>query len=186
MSEALYVRSFICQKLLVIGPPPRRPETLTAAPPDPPAPMPVAGWLLTRFVLDQVLDEPGLVGAGVGAVGAAIGHMAETQAKDRDGIEYVLEMDDGRLVTLVQNRESDEQPLPDGARVLVQLNGQYTRVMVHPAVDYNAVAGAGLTPTAPVLRQCQAHGQARPIRAGGAFGSRAATWPSSRAGSRHR
>ena len=94
----------------------------------------------------NVSDEPGLVGAG-------IGYMAEKQMKDRDGIEYVLEMDDGRLVTLVQNRESDEQPLSDGARVLVQLNGQYTRVMAHPAVDYNAGGGGWVDPgagTAPV------------------------------------
>ena len=45
-----------------------------------------------------------------GLVGAGIGYMAEKQMKDRDGIEYVLEMDDGRLVTLVQNRESDVDP----------------------------------------------------------------------------
>ena len=114
----------------------------------------------------NVSGEPGFIGAGAGAavgaagsslavngpagllvaivgglVGAGIGYMAEKGIKDRDGIEYVLEMDDGRLVTLVQNRESDEQPLPDGARVLVQLNGQYTRVMAHPAVDYNAGGG---------------------------------------------
>jgi hypothetical protein len=54
----------------------------------------------------------------------------------------------------VQNRESDEQPLPHGARVLVQLNGQYTRVMAHPAVDYNADGGGWVDPdsagTAPV------------------------------------
>ena len=74
----------------------------------------------------NVSDEPGLAGAGAGAavgavgsslavtgpvgllvaivaglVGAAIGYVAEKQMKDRDGIEYVLEMDDGRLVTLV-------------------------------------------------------------------------------------
>jgi outer membrane lipoprotein SlyB len=127
----------------------------------------------------NVSDEPGLVGASTGAavgaaggslavtgpagllvaivaglVGAGIGYMAEKEMKDRDGIEYVLEMDEGRLVTLVQNRESDEQPLPEGARVLVQLNGQYTRVMAHPAVDYNAGGGGWVDPdsagTAPV------------------------------------
>jgi outer membrane lipoprotein SlyB len=116
----------------------------------------------------NVSDEPGLLGASAGAavgavggnlavagpvgllvaivgglVGAGIGYMAEKQMKDGDGIEYVLEMDDGRLVTLVQNRESGEQPLPDRARVLIQLNSQYTRVMAHPAVDYNAGGGLG-------------------------------------------
>lgn len=102
-----------------------------------------------------VTGPVGLLVAIVGGlVGAGIGYMAEKQMKDRDGIEYVLEMDDGRLVTLVQNRESDEQPLPDGARVLVQLNGQYTRVMAHPAVDYNPGGGGWVDPdsagTAPV------------------------------------
>ena len=122
----------------------------------------------------NVAGEPGFIGAGAGAavgaagsslavagpvgllvaivgglVGAGIGYMAEKQMKDRDGIEYVLEMDDGRLVTLVQNRESDEQPLPDGSRVLVQLNGQYTRVMAHPAVDYNAGEGGWVDPDSP-------------------------------------
>jgi outer membrane lipoprotein SlyB len=114
-----------------------------------------------------VAGEPGFIGAGAGAavgaaggglavngpasllvaivgglVGAGIGYMAEKRISDRDGIEYILQMDDGRLVTLVQNREDDEQPLPDGTPVLVQLNGQYTRVMAHPsALDYNAPGG---------------------------------------------
>jgi hypothetical protein len=65
--------------------------------------------------------------------------MAEKRVNDRDGIEYILQMDDGRLVTLVQNREVGEQPLADGTPVLVQLNGAYTRVMAHPgAVDHDA------------------------------------------------
>jgi outer membrane lipoprotein SlyB len=124
------------------------------------------GSVVSSRVVD-VSGEPGFVGAGAGAavgasggalavngpasllvaivgglVGAGIGYMAEKQMGDRDGIEYVLQMDDGRLVTLVQNREEDEQPLPDGTPVLVQLNGQYTRVMAHPnAVDRNAGSG---------------------------------------------
>jgi len=114
----------------------------------------------------QVSGEPGFIGAGAGAavggvggatavegpasllvgivgglVGAGAGYMAEKGLKDRDGIEYVLEMDDGRLVTLVQNREAEEQPLPNGSRVLVQLNGQYARVIANPAVDYSAGGG---------------------------------------------
>src|SRR5690606_19030403 len=77
-----------------------------------------------------------------GLVGAGIGYMSEKQLNDRDGIEYVLQMEDGRLVTLVQNREDGEQPLPDGTPVLVQLNGQYTRVMAHPsALDYDTGRG---------------------------------------------
>jgi outer membrane lipoprotein SlyB len=158
----------------------------------------------------NVSDEPGLFGVGAGAaigaaggnlavagpagllvaivgglVGAGIGYMAEKPMKDRDGIEYVLEMDDGRLVTLVQNREADEQPLPDGARVLVQLHGRYTGLWRTPRSTMPA-AGAGATPTAPALRQCQVQDPAPPIRAGGTFCSRAAMWSRSRARPRRR
>ena len=119
----------------------------------------------------EVSGEPGFVGPGAGAavgavggatavrgpaqllvglvgglVGAGAGYMAEKGLKDREGIEYVLEMDDGRLVTLVQNRDSEEQPLPDGSRVLVQLNGQYTRVIPNRAVDYDARGGGWVDP----------------------------------------
>jgi hypothetical protein len=89
-----------------------------------------------------------LVGVVGGLVGAGAGYMAEKGLKDREGIEYVLEMDDGRLVTLVQNRESDEQPLPNGAPVVVQINGQYTRVIANPAVDYDARGGGWVDPDA--------------------------------------
>ncbi len=69
-----------------------------------------------------------------GLVGAGAGYVAQKELNDREGIEYVLKMDDGRTVTLVQNREGDEEPLADGAPVLVQLNGRYTRVIPNPTV----------------------------------------------------
>jgi outer membrane lipoprotein SlyB len=122
------------------------------------------GSVVSSRVVD-VAGEPGFIGAGAGAavgaaggglavngpasllvaivgglVGAGIGYMTEKQISDRDGIEYLLQMDDGRLVTLVQNREGEEEPLPNGTPVLVQLNGQYTRVMPHPA-DHDAGSG---------------------------------------------
>jgi outer membrane lipoprotein SlyB len=124
---------------------------------------PAPGSVVSSRVVD-VAGAPGFIGAGAGAavgaaggglavngpasllvaivgglVGAGIGYMTEKQLSDRDGIEYILQMDDGRLVTLVQNRETGEQPLADGTPVLVQLNGAYTRVMAHPgAVDRDA------------------------------------------------
>lgn len=67
-----------------------------------------------------------------GLVGAGAGYVAQKELNDREGIEYVLKMDDGRTVTLVQNREGDEEPIADGAPVLVQLNGRYTRVIPNP------------------------------------------------------
>lgn len=67
-----------------------------------------------------------------GLVGAGIGYLLQERANDREGVEYVMKMDDGRTVTLVQNRNGDDEPIPDGAPVLVQLNGLYTRIMPDP------------------------------------------------------
>jgi len=147
------------------------------------------GSVVSSRMVD-VSGEPGFVGAGAGAavgaagsslavngpagllvaivgglVGAGIGYMAEKRINDRDGIEYILQMDDGRLVTLVQNRETGEQPLAAGTPVLVQLNGAYTRVMAHPgAVDRNA--GGWVDPDAGPLP-----GAGPPPEAGSAAGS---------------
>jgi hypothetical protein len=75
-----------------------------------------------------------------GLVGAGIGYLSQQQLNNREGIEYVLEMDDGRTVTLVQNRADDEVPLADGTPVLVQVSGQYTRVIADPRAE--RMAGA--------------------------------------------
>ena len=68
-------------------------------------------------------------------IGAGVGYLAEREARSGEGIEYIVEMADGRTVTLVQNREDDEQPLPDGTPVLVQLNSRYSRIIEHPRAE---------------------------------------------------
>ena len=69
----------------------------------------------------------------IGAVvGAGIGYVAEQQLNNRDGIEYIVQMDDGRTVTIVQNRESTEPALANGTPVLVQYSGKYTRILPVP------------------------------------------------------
>ena len=152
------------------------------------------GSVVSSRVVD-VAGEPGFIGAGAGAavgaaggglavngpasllvaivgglVGAGIGYMAEKQISDRDGIEYILQMDDGRLVTLVQNREDEEQPLPNGTPVLIQLNGQYTRVMPHPSADHDAKGGWVDPDAGPPAASAGAAPDARDalIRGGGA------------------
>jgi outer membrane lipoprotein SlyB len=82
----------------------------------------------------------GLIAVLGGLIGAGIGYLSQQQLNDREGIEYVLEMDDGRTVTLVQNRADDEVPLADGTPVLVQVSGQYTRVIADPRAE--RMAGA--------------------------------------------
>ena len=72
--------------------------------------------------------------AVLGAVaGAGVGYLVESVVNDGTGIEYVIQMDDGRTVTLVQNKESsDEEPIKDGQPVLIQYGDTYTRVIPLP------------------------------------------------------
>jgi outer membrane lipoprotein SlyB len=96
---------------------------------------PLAGGALGAAGSGLAFEGSELV-AVIGAVlGAGIGYFTQTQLNNREGIEYVLEMDDGRTVTLVQNRQSEEPPLPDGTPVLVQVSGQYTRVIADPRAE---------------------------------------------------
>ena len=96
---------------------------------------PVAGGALGAAGSALAFQGSGLVAVIGGVLGAGVGYLAQRQLNNREGIEYVLQMDDGRTVTLVQNRESEEQPLPDGTPVLVQVSGQYTRVIADPRAE---------------------------------------------------
>jgi outer membrane lipoprotein SlyB len=78
-----------------------------------------------------------------GIIGLGAGYLAEERLRDDEGIEYVLQMEDGRLVTLVQNRADDEEPLPDGTPVLVQQGGMYSRVIQRPEMDATTPGGGG-------------------------------------------
>lgn len=96
---------------------------------------PVAGAALGASGSALAFQGSGLVAVIGGVLGAGMGYLAQQQLNNREGIEYVLEMDDGRTVTLVQNRAGEEQPLPDGTPVLVQVSGQYTRVIADPRAE---------------------------------------------------
>ena len=74
----------------------------------------------------------GAVFPPVAILTAGIGHLVERRMGGGDGIEYVVAMVDGRTVTLVQEREDEEEPLPDGTPVLVQQGALYSRVLEHP------------------------------------------------------
>jgi outer membrane lipoprotein SlyB len=96
---------------------------------------PLAGGALGASSSALVSRGSGLVAVIGGVVGAGIGYLTQQKMNDRDGIEYVLQMDDGRTVTLVQNQAADEAPLPAGTPVLVQVSGQYTRVIADPRAE---------------------------------------------------
>lgn len=81
----------------------------------------------------------------IGAVvGAGAGYLAQNSVSGGEGIEYIVQMDDGRTVTLVQNRASGEMPISNGTPVLVQLGGgNYSRVVVDPRGASRTPAGGG-------------------------------------------
>lgn len=86
----------------------------------------------------------------MGAVlGAGLGYATERGINSREGIEYVIQLTDGRRIMLTQNRASDEAPIPNGTPVLVQLGGKYSRVFPDPTAMLPAAGPpAGATSTA--------------------------------------
>ena len=77
-----------------------------------------------------------------GLVGAGAGYLAEESVRSREGIEYVIRTDEGQIVTVVQNRDDQEEPLPTDARVLLQYGADYTRVVELPSELRPASGGA--------------------------------------------
>jgi outer membrane lipoprotein SlyB len=89
-----------------------------------------------------------------GLFGAGLGYLAQRGIGSREGIEYLVELEDGRTVTLVQNRGAEEEPLPSGTPVLIQVGSSYTRVIRDPRPEdaRRARGGSGdvwIDPDAP-------------------------------------
>lgn len=87
------------------------------------------------------------IGDGTGALGAALagaliagiaGHMAEQAIQNHDGVEFIVALEDGEVVTVVQNAEPELAAIRDGDPVMVQQSGEYQRVL--PAKDLPAKA----------------------------------------------
>lgn len=68
------------------------------------------------------------VGAGL-VIGALAGAAAEQAMNDRVGIEYVVTLESGVTLTLVQEIAKGEAMLAPGDRVIVQNTGGYQRVL---------------------------------------------------------
>ncbi len=101
-------------------------------------------------------------------IGAGIGYLAEDSARSGEGIEYMVRLDDGRVVTLVQNREDEEVPMQNGTPVLVQYGNEYTRIVQKPAAldgmppGGAAPAGKWQNPDEPPAESPAAPGQGGP------------------------
>lgn len=101
---------------------------------------PVIGGASTGIIAGTTIGAgDGSVIAGVigGLLGMAMGYMAEEALRSGDGIEYVIETEDGRTVTIVQNDE--DQAIAAGTPVMVQWGSEYSRVV---PLQYGGRAGA--------------------------------------------
>ena len=109
----------------------------------------------------------GAVGAGVGAgagsyigdgsgglwavaagalIGLAAGAIAEQAVADSVGVEYVITMQSGVTLTIVQNQNKGDQVLGAGSRVIVQTSGAgYQRVLPAAALPVEIARPAGIT-----------------------------------------
>lgn len=78
------------------------------------------------------------------AVGAGMALMDSGTESADEGFEYMVRMDDGRIVTLVQEREGEEEPIANGTPVLVQYGSEHTRIVPDPTALYGiGTVGAG-------------------------------------------
>jgi len=96
----------------------------------------VAGGAAAGSVAAAAVDNAGAEAAATiisALAGAGLGWLIEEEARSRKGIEYVLRTADGRVITLVQNRGPNEDPIAKGSDVLIQYGRNYTRVVPLPA-----------------------------------------------------
>jgi outer membrane lipoprotein SlyB len=62
-------------------------------------------------------------------VGAVAGAMAEQAMKDRYGVEYVITLQNGKTITIVQEQIKGDVIFRAGDRVMVQASGTFQRVL---------------------------------------------------------
>lgn len=85
-------------------------------------------------------------GAAAGAlVGAAIGSAAEQAATNRRGIEYLVMLESGEAMSVVQEIPDSEMPIPAGARVMVQNSGGYQRILPADGLPTQVARPQGMT-----------------------------------------
>jgi len=69
----------------------------------------------------------GVIGGAV--VGATVGAALEQAIRNRGGVEYTVTLENGKTLTIAQNVSEKDVIHKTGDRVMVQINGQYQRVL---------------------------------------------------------
>lgn len=83
--------------------------------------------------------------AGV-LIGVGIGYLTEQELRSGKGIEYMVEMDDGRVVTIVQNHNGEDPAIPNSTPVLIQYGSEYTRIV---PMEKNTTSSLSSPPSSP-------------------------------------
>ena len=78
-------------------------------------------------------DGAAWAGAGLAIAGGVIGYLIEQGLSDREGYEYTVILENGVVLTTVQELSENGLPLEANSRVIVQMTGGYQRVL--PADD---------------------------------------------------
>ena len=75
-----------------------------------------------------------IVAGAAGAIGGVlVGSALEQAIRNRGGVEYTVVLRNGKTLTVAQNISEKDVLLKKGDRVIVQINGEYQRVL--PAND---------------------------------------------------
>ena len=85
----------------------------------------VGGVIASRFGGGAGAVAATLVGI---AAGAAAGSAAEGALQNASGLRYTITLDDGRVLTIVQHRESQDEVIQPGERVAIRTSGWRQRV----------------------------------------------------------
>ena len=83
----------------------------------------IAGYQLGRGSGNAAATLAGVV------VGAVAGAVAEQALADRTGLEYTVVLENGKTITIAQEKQKEDRIFAPGERVMVQAGGTYQRVL---------------------------------------------------------
>lgn len=141
MPQPRWVRGLACVVLMLAGciqaaPPALQGGTVTAvSPADMPAENTGAGGVAGAVAGGVAGAQFGsglgkaLVIVGGVVAGSVAGTAVETSLQNATGLQYVVRLDDGQMLTIVQHHYAGEPVLPAGARVQVETSGWVQRVV---------------------------------------------------------
>lgn len=108
-----------------------------------------AGGALGAAAGSGVGSGSGNATATVGAAiaGALVGAAIEQANRDREGVEYTIMKENGKVVSIAQNLAEGDELFIKGARVMIQTSGSYQRVLSAEALPEQVQRPKGINVT---------------------------------------